>query len=107
MTVPCYNATHKYRGKTVTFRKPLFPGYAFPQMAPNERGKALDSGLVANLLDVFDQETFAAQLNAVMQALETNLEQRLALSIGEGARIRIVNGPLRGVEGDGWRSGMA
>jgi len=28
-TLPCYNSAHKYRGKTVVFRKPLFPGYVF------------------------------------------------------------------------------
>lgn len=26
VTLPCYDAAHKYRGKTVVFQKPLFPG---------------------------------------------------------------------------------
>jgi hypothetical protein len=28
-TLPCHCAVHKYRGKTVVFQKPLFPGYVF------------------------------------------------------------------------------
>ena len=28
-TLPCYTTKHKYRGKVVSFTKPLFPGYLF------------------------------------------------------------------------------
>ena len=34
-----------------------------------------------------------------MHALETDYEIRLSPTIGEGMRIKIKNGPLRGVEG--------
>ena len=98
-TLPCYRSAHKYRGKTVVFQKPLFPGYLFLQMPAEKRGLVLQSDHVANLLDVHDQELFARQLGEVMQALETDLEIRLAPTIGEGARVKIKSGPLRGVEG--------
>ena len=98
-TLPCYRSAHKYRGKTVVFRKPLFPGYVFLQMAREQRNTVLQSDHVANLLDVHDQELFARQLHEVMLALETDLEIRLAPTIGEGARVKIKSGPLRGVEG--------
>ncbi|HUE36389.1 MAG TPA: transcription termination/antitermination NusG family protein [Candidatus Acidoferrum sp.] len=98
-TLPCYRSAHKYRGKTVVFQKPLFPGYVFIQMPPEKRNVVLQSDHVANLLDVHDQELFARQLREVMQALETDLEIRLAPTIGEGARVKIKSGPLRGVEG--------
>ncbi len=98
-TLPCYDSAHKYRGKAVVFQKPLFPGYVFIQMPADKRNLVLQSDYVANLLDVHDQELFARQLGEVMQALETDLEIRLAPTIGEGARVKIKNGPLRGVEG--------
>jgi transcriptional antiterminator RfaH len=98
-TLPCYRSAHKYRGKTVVFQKPLFPGYVFIQMPADKRNLVLQSDYVANLLDVYDQELFARQLGEVMQALETDLEIRLAPTIGEGARVKIKSGPLRGVEG--------
>lgn len=98
-TLPCYRSAHKYRGKTVVFQKPLFPGYVFIQIPATQRNVVLQSDHVANLLDVHDQELFARQLGEVLLALETDLEIRLAPTIGEGARVKIKSGPLRGVEG--------
>jgi transcription antitermination factor NusG len=99
VTLPCYRSAHKYRGKTVVFQKPLFPSYVFVQIPAEKRGLILQSDYVANLLEVHDQELFARQLGEVMLALETDLEIRLAPTIGEGARVKIKSGPLRGVEG--------
>ncbi len=97
--LPCYRSARKYRGKTVVFQKPLFPGYLFLQMAADQRGLVLQSDHVANLLSVSDQALFVQQLENVFRALDTDLEIRLAPSIGEGMRVKIKNGPLRGVEG--------
>lgn len=107
-TLPCYHSAHKYRGKAVTFHKPLFPGYVFLQLDPRQKDSVRQNDHVANLLEVFDQETFDRQLKEILRALETNLEVRLAPTIGEGMRVRIKGGPLQGVEG--WvekRYGMA
>jgi transcription antitermination factor NusG len=98
-TLPCYNSAHKYRGKTVVFRKPLFPGYVFLQLAPGQKDSIRQNEHVGNLLDVFDQETFRRQLEDILLALETDLEVRLAPTIGEGMRVRIKSGPLQGLEG--------
>lgn len=99
VTLPCYDSPHKYRGKSVIFRKPLFPGYAFLQLAPGQKDTVRQNDHVANLLDVFDQETFQRQLGDILLALETNLGVRLAPAIGEGMRVRIKAGPLQGIEG--------
>jgi transcription antitermination factor NusG len=98
-TLPCYDAPHKYRGKTVVFRKPLFPGYVFLQLAPAQAPQVRQNEHVARLLDVFDQETFRKQLSNILRALDSRLGVRLAPSIGEGMRVRIKSGPLQGVEG--------
>jgi transcription antitermination factor NusG len=95
----CYQAVHKYRGKTAVFRKPLFPGYVFLQIPAEKRRVVLQSDHLANLLEVADQDLFIRQLDEVMRALETDLEIRLAPTIGEGVRVKIKNGPLRGIEG--------
>ena len=99
VTRPCYRSVHKYRGKTVTFQKPLFPGYVFLQLLTQQRQKVFQSDYVANLLDVPDQETFARQLGDILQAIDTDLEVCLAPQITAGARVRIKSGPLRGMEG--------
>lgn len=98
-TLPCYNLAHKYRGKTVVFQKPIFPGYVFLQLEAGQKASLRNNDHVANLLEVFDQETFQRQLEDILRALETDLEVRLSPSIGEGLRVRIKSGPLRGLEG--------
>ena len=98
-TLPCYKTRHKYRGKTVAFDKPLFPGYVFLQLQTDQKTSVRQNDHVANLLEVTDQETLARQLEEIIRALETDLEVRLAPSIGEGMRVRIKSGPLQGVEG--------
>ena len=108
VTLPCLDSVHKYRGKTVVFQKPLFPGYVFLRLEPGQRHSVRQNEHVANLLEVFDQETFDRQLQDILSALEANLEVRLAPSLGEGMRVRIKAGPLQGLEG--WvehRYGMA
>jgi transcription antitermination factor NusG len=98
-TLPCYDSAHKYRGKTVVFRKPLFPGYVFLRMAPERKSSIRQNEHVANLLEVLDQETFQNQLEDILAALESKLGVRLAPSIGQGTRVRIRTGPLQGIEG--------
>ena len=97
--LPCYQSVRKYRGKTVVFKKPLFPGYVFVKIPAGQRGVVQQSEHLANLLEVADQDLFFRQLDEVMRAVETDLEIRLAPTIGEGLRVKIKNGPLRGIEG--------
>jgi transcription antitermination factor NusG len=99
VTLPCYRSVKKYRGKTVTFHKPLFPNYVFLRLQPHQRQKVYQSDYVANLLDVPDPETFEQQLNDILRALETELEVRLAPQITPGSRVKVKFGPLRGMEG--------
>ncbi len=98
-TLPCYRSAHKYRGKSVVFEKPLFPGYVFLQLQRTDAANVRQNDHVANLLDVYDQETFARQLSEILLALESNLEVRLAPQIEAGTRVRIRSGPLQGIEG--------
>lgn len=97
--LPCYRSAHKYRGKVAVFQKPLFPGYVFLQMPKEKRNRFSQSDHLASLLEVTDQELFERQLQDILRALETDLEIRLAPTIGEGMRVKVKHGPLRGVEG--------
>src|SRR5438034_3373386 len=95
-TLPCYAVAHKYRGKTVVFQKPLFPGYVFLRIPECHGDQVYKSGYLAKLLVVTDQILFAAQLDAILSALEARVDIRLVPIIGEGMRVRIKYGPLRG-----------
>ena len=98
-TLPTYESAHKSRGKVVVFHKPLFPGYVFVRMEPRLRAGLRQNDHVANLLEVHDQAGLEQQLKEILRALDAGLDVRLAPAIGEGMRVRIKSGPLRGVEG--------
>jgi transcription antitermination factor NusG len=98
-TLPCLRSAHKYRGKTVTFQKPLFPGYVFLKLLAEQRQPVQQSDHVANLLVVHDQALFIRQLGEILQALDSSLEIYLAPEIGVGTRVKVKSGPLRGLEG--------
>ena len=99
VTLPCYRNVRKYRGKTVTFEKPLFPGYVFLELFPDQKAKVVQNDHVANLLVVQDQALFIRQLGEILRALDTGLEVYLAPEIGAGSRVKVKFGPLRGMEG--------
>ena len=103
VTLPCYRTVHRYRGKTASFEKPLFPGYVFLQLQAEQRQQVQRNDHVANLLVVHDQELFTRQLGEILKALDTKLEIWLAPEIGVGSRVKIRSGPLRGL--DGWVEG--
>jgi len=98
VTLPCYRAVHKYRGKTAVFQKPLFPGYVFLQLAPEQTQLISQNDYVARLLVVHDQELFLRQLGDILQALDSGLDVFLAPQISTGSRVKIKSGPLRGLE---------
>jgi transcriptional antiterminator RfaH len=99
VTLPCYGSVRKYRGKKIVFKKPLFPGYVFLQLLPEQRQSVFQCDHVANLLAVHDQTQFILQLGEILQALESDLEIHLAPEIGAGTRVKVKSGPLRGMEG--------
>ncbi len=106
-TLPLYRSVKRYRGKTVEFRKPLFPGYVFLRVVPEAAPKLRQNQHVANLLEPPDQDEFQQQLGDILLALDTELEVRLEPQIIEGQRVRIKTGPLRGLEAVvSGRSGM-
>lgn len=98
-TLPCYSSRHRYRGKTVVFEKPLFPGYVFLETEAGQHDKLVQSDYIARLLKVHDQQLFVAQLADILSAIQAGLEIRLVPEIGEGARVKIKSGALAGVEG--------
>ena len=98
-TLPTYSSTKKYRGKVVTFRKPLFPGYVFLQLNRKTRQMAQQSNYVANMLGVPDQEEFKEQLNDILFALDQQVDIRVEPTIEVGNRVIVRSGPLQGQEG--------
>jgi transcriptional antiterminator RfaH len=99
VTLPLIKSVKKYRGKTVTFEKPLFANYLFLQISQRNRQAVYQSDYAANVIDVFDQELFQNQLGDILLALENEIEVFLAPQIKAGCCVKIKSGPMRGTEG--------
>ena len=98
-TLLTYKSIKKYRGKEVSFDKPLFPGYVFLRLNHETRKVATQSNFVANMLNVIDQQKFEDQLEDILFALEQEVEIRLEPTIEVGSRVIVKSGPLQGHEG--------
>lgn len=98
-TLPLYRSVKTYRGKRLVFLKPLFPGYVFFRADPARRLKVQQHQHVAAILEPPDPREFSGQLEAILHALDSEVEVRLAPEVKAGVQVRIKSGPLRGVEG--------
>jgi transcription antitermination factor NusG len=99
VTLPCVRSVKRYRQKVVKFEKPLFPGYVFFRSAPHHARKVYQSKYVANIMSVFDQDTFEQQIEAILHALQKDCSLIGVFGICPGAEVRIVAGPLAGMNG--------
>ncbi len=97
--LPLYASLKVYRGKRVTFYKTLFPGYLFVRLPEGQVPRARQNQHVAQILVPPDQAEFADQLQAILAAVSGEREIRVAPAVVVGKSVRIIQGPLRGVEG--------
>lgn len=98
-SLPLYRSVKRYRGKKAVFLKPLFPGYVFVKLPPATAGRLRQLDPVAALLDPPDQAEFTSQLADILRALDQEVEVRWMPEVVAGQRVRIRQGPLRGLEG--------
>ena len=87
------------KGRRHTAEVPLFPGYAFAYMCREDRTEMYRSGHTANVIDVFDQVSLVADLRRIKTAQEQGaclIPERVVV---RGTRVRIIDGPLTGLEG--------
>lgn len=99
VTLPLYKNVCKYRGKCVTFDKPLFPNYVFFRTNVERPYSLLKNDYIVSVLSIYDQMEFERQLQDIMRALATGVEMRLGVNLAEGTKVRIKTGPLQGLTG--------
>ncbi|MGL4421012.1 MAG: transcription termination/antitermination protein NusG [Gemmataceae bacterium] len=87
------------RGRVFHSQVPLFPGYAFARTQGAERADLLRTNCVIQLLDVPDVPTLLQNLRQVRCVLSTGRPVFPEEQIAPGNMVRIVAGPLAGLEG--------
>ena len=78
---------------------PVFPGYLFFHGSQEQRYRALRTNRIANVLDEPNQERLFAELLHIHALLTSKEDFAVAHRLKVGDWVRIVAGPLRGLEG--------
>jgi transcriptional antiterminator RfaH len=97
--LPLSQSIRRYAQQTKRFTKPLFPGYVFVNVPLERKNRVYQQDLLARAISVEDKETFLRQLEAVKAIVASGFELVLMPLFTRGRRVRIVGGPLHGVEG--------
>ena len=96
--------TKVQRRKVVRFL-PVFPGYVFTRLFPDERMAILRTQHVVRTIEVTDPRRMIHQLRQIEHARRLPADLRLAESFAAGEYVKVVSGPLRGLEGQVKRIG--
>jgi transcriptional antiterminator NusG len=102
--LPTVRVRSRRRDRRVVLDQPLFPGYLFLRFAPSRAGYvtvASTDGVVRVLGDGWDalQPVPDDQVDAVRRLVTSAENARAVPWIHVGDRVRIVHGPLAGLEG--------
>ncbi len=97
--LPLYNSVRRYGGQTKKFTKPLFPGYVFARVTDERKARIYQQDLLARAISVGDEGLFLRQLADVRALVASGFELSVMPLITKGRRVRILGGPLHGLEG--------
>ncbi|MFH0822901.1 MAG: transcription termination/antitermination NusG family protein [Pseudomonadota bacterium] len=86
-------------GKIRVYRVPVFRGYVCVALDKQDHQKLYDTKKLIRLIEVSNQVRFVEELGAVARAAEISEDFTLRSGLARGTRVRILNGPLRGLEG--------
>lgn len=92
-------SVRRYAQQTKRFTKPLFPGYVFAKVPTEKKARIYQQDLLARAIIVEDEAKFLRQLGDVKAIVASGLELSVMPLLTKGRRVKIVGGPLHGLEG--------
>jgi transcription antitermination factor NusG len=93
------------QGRKIRSVIPLFPGYLFLNGDHNDRLAALRGNRLVAVLEVSDQRSLECDLQQIHTMLSSGLPVEPEATIPVGSRVKIISGPLTGIEGTVIRRG--
>ena len=103
--LPLVRKETRVQRRKVVRHLPVFPGYVFTRLFPEERGEILGTRQIVRTIPVMDPRRMIHQLRQVEHASRLPADIRLAESFSAGEYVKVVSGPLRGLEGQVKRIG--
>jgi len=97
--LPLATSERRYGTRIKRFTKPLFPSYVFAEVPPEKKALIYQQDLLARAIEVEDVPRLLSQLDDIRALLASGLDFTLKPLLTKGRRVRIISGPLKGVEG--------
>ena len=97
--LPVYVKVTKVQRRKVRRELPLFPGYVFTRLLPEERIRILQTNLLVGTIPVMQPRMMIHQLRQIAHASRGGPEMRPVHPFKSGDYVRVVYGPMRGTEG--------
>ena len=92
-------SVRKYGVQVKRFTKPLFPGYVFAHLPAELKARIYQQDLLARAIIVEDVPKFLRQLEDVKTIVASGLQLSVMPLMTKGRRVRVIGGPLNGLEG--------
>ena len=89
----------KVQRRKVRREIPVFPGYVFARLSPEERVEMLKTNMLVHTIFVTQPRQMIHQLRQVEHATKGNAEIRRTELFKAGDYVRVKFGPMRGMEG--------
>jgi transcription termination/antitermination protein NusG len=101
MFSPTYRELRAWSDRKVKIEVPLFPGYIFCSFDPSDAWKVVRTPGIIEIVNSAGRmlEVDPAQLDAIKRSLDTGRQLEVVSQLFKGQRVRIVSGPMAGVEG--------
>jgi transcriptional antiterminator RfaH len=97
--LPLVPSVRLYGTKKKRFHKPLFPSYVFARIPPTMKPRAHQQDHLVRMLPVDNEPRFLRQIETIKSLVESGLELSLCPPLEKGTHVRVIAGPLWGVEG--------
>ena len=97
--LPLVKSVRNYGARAKKFTKPLFPSYVFACIPPTQKLRAHQQDHLVRMLPVDNETAFLRQIGAIKNLIDSGLELSLCPPLEKGMRVKVIAGPLWGVEG--------
>jgi transcriptional antiterminator RfaH len=97
--LPLVASIRRYPKETKRFTKPLFPGYVFARVPVTGKARIYQQELLARAIPVEDEARLLGQLEDVRKIVSSGVELTVIPLLTRGRSVRVVGGPLHGLEG--------
>lgn len=105
--LPLVRKVSKVQRRRVVRYLPVFPGYVFTRLFPEERFRVLETKQIVRTIEVDNPRLMIHQLRQVEHASRLPTDLHILDTFEPGERVKVVAGPLRGLEGQVRRKGGA